>query len=89
MVIVDYHLVNTRLSCHLSPMPIYWTLRDALKRAGIPPGTLAAQAGLHRQSLYAILKTPRAERIDADTLARLCKALDCQPGDLLSYRRSR
>lgn len=68
-------------------MPTYWTLKAALKAAGITPGALAAKAGLHRQSLYAILKRPRAERIEGETLSRLCDALDCQPGDLLEYRR--
>jgi putative transcriptional regulator len=27
----------------------------------------------------------RVKRIDTDTLEALCKALDCQPGDLLVY----
>lgn len=64
-------------------MPIYWTLKALLAKAGVTPGSLAAQAGLHRQSLYAILKDPHAGRIEAETLDALCKALDCQPGDLL------
>ncbi len=33
-----------------------------------------------------ILKNGRARAIRFSTLARLCEALDCQPGDLLSYR---
>jgi DNA-binding Xre family transcriptional regulator len=33
------------------------------------------------------MREPVAERVDADTLAKLCAALDCQPGDLLEYRR--
>jgi putative transcriptional regulator len=68
-------------------MPIYWTLKAAIKRAKTTPGALAASADLHRQSLYAILKQPRAERVDTATLAALCDALDCQPGDLLTYKR--
>lgn len=32
-----------------------------------------------------ILKTGKAKAIRFSTLEALCKALDCQPGDLLSY----
>ena len=33
-----------------------------------------------------ILKTGKAKAIKFSTLAKLCKILDCQPGDLLEYR---
>ena len=33
-----------------------------------------------------ILKTGKAKAIKVTTLAKLCEALDCQPGDLLEYR---
>ena len=33
-----------------------------------------------------ILKNGKAKAIKVETLNRLCKALDCQPGDLLEYR---
>ena len=35
-----------------------------------------------------ILKNGRAKGIKFETLAKLCDILDCQPGDLLEYRRS-
>lgn len=34
-----------------------------------------------------ILKTGKAKAIKISTLLRLCEALDCQPGDLLEFRR--
>lgn len=34
-----------------------------------------------------ILKTGKAKAVKVSTLARLCAALDCQPGDLLEYRK--
>ena len=34
-----------------------------------------------------ILKTGKARAIRFSTLAAICRALDCQPGDLLEYRR--
>ncbi len=32
-----------------------------------------------------ILKTGKAKGIRFDTLEAICKALDCQPGDILEY----
>ena len=36
-----------------------------------------------------ILKTGKAKAVRISTLAALCEALDCQPGDLLEYRRNK
>ncbi len=36
-----------------------------------------------------ILKTGKARAIRISTLTALCEALDCQPGDLLEYRKAR
>lgn len=33
-----------------------------------------------------ILKNGKAKALKISTLAKLCEALDCQPGDLLEYR---
>ena len=34
-----------------------------------------------------ILKTGKAKAIKVSTMAKLCEALSCQPGDLFEYRR--
>lgn len=34
-----------------------------------------------------ILKNGRAKALKISTLAKLCAALDCQPGDLLEYKK--
>lgn len=34
-----------------------------------------------------VLKTGKAKAIKVSTLIKLCDALDCQPGDLLEFRR--
>ena len=36
-----------------------------------------------------ILKTGKAKAVKVSTLLKLCQALDCQPGDLLEYRRGK
>ena len=35
-----------------------------------------------------ILKTGKAKAIKVSTLAKLCNALDCQPGDILEFRKA-
>jgi putative transcriptional regulator len=47
---------------------------------------LAGQVGVTIVNL-SILKNGRAKAIRFSTLTRLCEALDCQPGDLLSWRK--
>ena len=43
---------------------------------------LAAQIGITEQNL-SLLKSGKVKGIRFETLAKLCAALDCQPGDLL------
>lgn len=39
------------------------------------------------QANMSILKTGKAKAIKISTLIKMCEALDCQPADLLEYRR--
>ena len=45
---------------------------------------LAERIGLTQANL-SILKTGKAKAIRFSTLEAICKALDCQPGDILEY----
>ena len=45
---------------------------------------LADQVGITVPNM-SILKTGKAKAVKVSTLARLCEALDCQPGDILEY----
>ena len=47
-------------------------------------GELAEKVGISATNL-SILKTGKARAIRFTTLEALCNALDCQPGDILSY----
>ena len=47
---------------------------------------LADKVGITLANM-SILKTGKAKAITVDTLCKLCKALDCQPGDLLEYQK--
>ena len=46
---------------------------------------LAEKVGLTLANL-SILKTGKAKAIRFSTLEAICKALDCQPGDILEYQ---
>jgi putative transcriptional regulator len=46
---------------------------------------LAEQIGITQANL-SILKTGKAKAIRFSTLEAICKALDCQPGDILEYQ---
>ena len=46
---------------------------------------LAEKIGITQANL-SILKTGKAKAIRFSTLEAICRALDCQPGDILEYR---
>ena len=48
-------------------------------------GELAEKVGITQANL-SILKTGKAKAVRFSTLSALCKALDCQPGDILEYQ---
>lgn len=47
---------------------------------------LSERVGITMANL-SILKNGRAKAIRLTTLEAICKALDCQPGDLLEYQK--
>ena len=46
---------------------------------------LSEEVGITIANL-SVLKNGKARALKISTLAKLCKALDCQPADLLEYR---
>ncbi|MEU0632779.1 helix-turn-helix transcriptional regulator [Streptomyces sp. NPDC005989] len=56
-----------------------------LTERGMTLAELASRVGVTNVNL-SILKNGRARAIRFTTLTRICEALDCQPGDLLTYR---
>ena len=55
-----------------------------MARRRISLGELAERVGITQANL-SILKNNKAKAIRFSTLEALCKELQCQPGDLLSY----
>jgi len=51
----------------------------------ISSGELAEKVGISQANL-SILKTGKAKAVRFSTMEAVCRALDCQPGDILEYR---
>ena len=60
-------------------------LDEMLARRGMTLTELSARVDVTIVNL-SVLKNGRARAIRFSTMARLCEALHCQPGDLLSYQ---
>ena len=65
-------------------MPIITNIDVMLARRKMSSGELAEKIGITPANL-SILKTGKAKAVRLSTMDALCKALDCQPGDLLEY----
>ena len=55
-----------------------------LARRKMSSGELAEKVGISATNL-SILKTGKAKAVRFSTLEALCRALGCQPGDILEY----
>lgn len=65
-------------------MPIIINLDVVLAMRKMQSNELAEIVGITTANL-SILKTGKAKAIRFSTLEAICKALDCQPGDILEY----
>jgi putative transcriptional regulator len=65
-------------------MPIAVDIDVMLARRKMSVGELADRVGITPANL-AVLKNGRAKAVRFTTLAALCEALECQPGDLLRW----
>ena len=67
---------------------IIFNIDDMLAKRKMKVSELADKVGITLANM-SILKTGKAKAIKVTTLAKLCEALDCQPGDILEYRRKK
>lgn len=65
-------------------MAIVINIDVMLARRKMSSGELAAKVGITPQNL-SILKTGKAKAIKISTMDALCRALECQPGDILEW----
>jgi putative transcriptional regulator len=66
------------------PSAIGVHLDELLEARGMTLTELAEHVGLTLANL-SILKNGKAKAVRFSTLAAICRALECQPGDLLSH----
>lgn len=62
-------------------------LDRVMKDRGIDGLALSQLVGITPANI-SILRTGKAKAIRFSTLAKLCEALNCQPGDILTYNPS-
>lgn len=67
-----------------APLAIVVTLDVMLARRKMKAKELAAFIGVTESNL-SLLRTGKVRGVRFDTLARICEALKCQPGDLLAF----
>ncbi|APU96819.1 transcriptional regulator [Sphingobacterium sp. B29] len=65
-------------------MPILIHLDKIMKEKKMSLNQLSDNVGITLSNL-SIIKNQKAKALRLDTLEAICKALDCQPGDLLQY----
>lgn len=66
-------------------MPIIVNLDVMMAKRKMSLNELSEKVGLTLANL-SILKTGKARAVRFTTLEAICKALDCQPGDILEYK---
>ncbi len=66
-------------------MPIVINIDVMLAKRKMSVTELAEKVGITMANI-SILKNEKARAIRFSTLEAICKALDCQPGDILEYK---
>ena len=66
-------------------MPIVVNLDVVMAKRKMSSGELAEKIGISQANL-SILKTGKAKAIRFSTMEAICRALECQPGNILEYR---
>lgn len=67
-------------------MSIVVNLDVMLAKRKMSSGEFAQRIGITQANL-SILKTEKAKAIRFSTLESICRELDCQPSDILEYRK--
>lgn len=68
-------------------MAIVINIDVMLAKRKMSVGELAEKVGITMANL-SILKNGKARAIRLSTLEAICEALDCQPGELLEYKKT-
>jgi putative transcriptional regulator len=67
-------------------MPIIINLDVMLARRKMRSRELSEKIGITEQNI-SLLKSGKVRGVRFETLEKICEVLDCQPGDILEYRK--
>lgn len=67
-------------------MPIKFHLDKIMSEKKVSLNELSQRVGITLSNL-SIIKNQKSKAIRLSTLEALCKALDCQPGDIIKYTK--
>jgi putative transcriptional regulator len=67
-------------------MPIVVNLDVMLAKRKMRSRELADKIGIAEQNV-SLLKSGKVKGMRFDTLEKICEVLDCQPGDILEFRK--
>ena len=70
--------------CEVTNMAIIVNIDVMLAKRKMSVTELSEKLGITMANV-SILKNGKAKAVKMETLNKLCKALDCQPGDLFAY----
>lgn len=78
--------MEERMDDELLPGEIIFNIDVMLAKRKMSVTELADKVGITIANM-SILKTGKAKAVKIPSLIKICEALDCQPGDILEYRR--
>lgn len=64
---------------------IRWKLNEVMARKRVRNKDLAEALSITENSVYRLRKVDQMPRLTPERLNGICKALNCQPGELLEY----
>lgn len=70
----------------MSNTVIEWRLHVVMAEQRISPSDLAEKMGVNRVSVSRLKNARSLPRLTEETLNGLCRALNCQPGDLMRFK---
>ena len=78
------YVAHKENDCEVTNMAIIVNIDVMLAKRKMSVTVLSEKLGITMANV-SILKNGKAKAVKIETLNKLCKALDCQPGDLFAY----
>ena len=78
------YVAHKENDCEVTNMAIIVNIDVMLAKRKMSVTELCEKLGITMANV-SILKNGKAKAVKIETLNKLCKALDCQPGDLFAY----